>query len=108
MQQILLRVYSRVVSTDSRKLRSYKAFTAETYGELLPSFTSEVLEKLNLLPTQKFYDLGSGVGNTTFQAALEFGACSSGGCEIMEHASKLTELQAGLIQNIWQYWDYKN
>lgn len=98
MQQILLRVYSRVVSTDSRKLRSYKAFTAETYGELLPSFTSEVLEKLNLLPTQKFYDLGSGVGNTTFQAALEFGACSSGGCEIMEHASKLTELQAELIQ----------
>ena len=57
-----------------------------------------MLEKLNLLPTQKFYDLGSGVGNTTFQAALEFGACSSGGCEIMEHASKLTELQAGLIQ----------
>ena len=54
MQQILLRVYSRVVSTDSRKLRSYKAFTAETYGELLPSFTSEVLEKLNLLPTQSF------------------------------------------------------
>lgn len=98
MQQILLRVYSRVVSTDSRKLRSYKAFTAETYGELLPSFTSEVLEKLNLLPTQKFYDLGSGVGNTTFQAALEFGACSSGGCEIMDHASKLTELQAELIQ----------
>ncbi|EGW31747.1 uncharacterized protein SPAPADRAFT_140015 [Spathaspora passalidarum NRRL Y-27907] len=98
IQQILLRVYSRIVSTDSRKLRSYKAFTAEVYGELLPSFTSEVLEKVKLLPTQKFYDLGSGVGNTTFQAALEFGACLSGGCELMEHASKLTNLQTGLIQ----------
>ncbi|KAL6453034.1 DOT1 Histone-lysine N-methyltransferase [Candida maltosa Xu316] len=98
MQQILLRVYSRVVSTDSRKLRSYKAFTAEVYGELLPSFTSEVLEKVNLLPTQKFYDLGSGVGNTTFQAALEFGANVSGGCELMDHASHLTTLQSGLIQ----------
>lgn len=97
IQQILLRVYSRVVSTDSRKLRSYKAFTAEVYGELLPSFTSEVLEKVNLLPSQKFYDLGSGVGNTTFQAALEFGAAVSGGCELMEHASKLTELQQGLM-----------
>ncbi|KAK6465788.1 histone methylation protein DOT1-domain-containing protein, partial [Scheffersomyces coipomensis] len=98
IQQILLRVYSRVVSTDSRKLRSYKAFTAEVYGELLPSFTSEVLEKVNLLPNQKFYDLGSGVGNTTFQAALEYGAAISGGCELMNHASKLTTLQEGLIQ----------
>ncbi|KAK6204686.1 histone methylation protein DOT1-domain-containing protein [Scheffersomyces amazonensis] len=98
VQQILLRVYSRIVSTDSRKLRSYKAFTAEVYGELLPSFTSEVLEKVNLRPEQKFYDLGSGVGNTTFQAALEYGVCVSGGCELMQHASKLTLLQEGLIQ----------
>ncbi|CAK7919463.1 histone-lysine N-methyltransferase, H3 lysine-79 specific [[Candida] anglica] len=93
MQQILLRIYSRVVSPDSQKLRSYKAFTAEVYGELLPSFTSEVLTKVGLRPEQKFYDLGSGVGNTTFQAALEFGACFSGGCELMEHASNLTKIQ---------------
>lgn len=98
IQQILVRVYSRIVSTDSRKLRSYKAFTAEVYGELLPSFTSEVLEKVQLKPTQRFYDLGSGVGNTTLQAALEFGACCSGGCEIMDHASNLTTLQENLIQ----------
>ena len=97
VQQILLRIYSRIVSTESRKLRSYKAFTAEVYGELLPSFTSEVLTKVNLQPRHKFYDLGSGVGNTTFQAALEFGAHLSGGCEIMEHASKLTELQTMLL-----------
>lgn len=97
MHQILLRIYSRVVSTDSRKLRSYKAFTAEVYGELLPSFTSEVLEKVKLLPNQKFYDLGSGVGNTTLQAALEFGAQVSGGCELMEHASKLCKLQENLM-----------
>lgn len=98
LQQILLRIYSRIVSTESRKLRSYKAFTAEVYGELLPSFTSEVLTKVNLQPHHKFYDLGSGVGNTTFQAALEFGVHLSGGCEIMEHASKLTELQTILLK----------
>lgn len=97
VQQILLRIYSRIVSTESRKLRSYKAFTAEVYGELLPSFTSEVLTKVNLQPQHKFYDLGSGVGNTTFQAALEFGVHLSGGCELMEHASKLTELQTMLL-----------
>ncbi|CAN3358978.1 histone-lysine N-methyltransferase, H3 lysine-79 specific [Diutina catenulata] len=96
-QQILLRVYARVVSTNSRKLRAYKSFTAEVYGELLPSFTSEVLEKVGLRPNQKFYDLGSGVGNTTFQAALEFGAAMAGGCELMEHASKLTALQEALL-----------
>lgn len=97
MQQLLLRAYIRVVSPDLRKLRSYKAFTAEVYGELLPSFVSEVLTKVNLLPTQKFYDLGSGVGNTTLQAALEFGAAFSGGCEIMEHASHLTQLQVNFL-----------
>lgn len=98
LQQILLKVYSRVVSPDSHKLRSYKAFTAEVYGELLPSFTSEVLTKVDLRPTQKFYDLGSGVGNTTLQAALEFGAQVSGGCELMGHASYLTNLQEIVLQ----------
>ncbi|CAH2355856.1 histone-lysine N-methyltransferase, H3 lysine-79 specific [[Candida] railenensis] len=98
LQQILLKVYSRVVSPDSHKLRSYKAFTAEVYGELLPSFTSEVLTKVDLRPAQKFYDLGSGVGNTTLQAALEFGAQVSGGCELMGHASYLTNLQDIVLQ----------
>lgn len=97
LQQIMLRVYARVVSVNSRKLRSYKAFTAEVYGELLPSFISEVLEKIDIRPNQKFYDLGSGVGNAVFQAALEFGAIS-GGCELMKHASKLTRLQELLMQ----------
>lgn len=97
MHQLLIRVYSRVVSTRSSKLRRYKAFTAEVYGELLPSFISEVLTKVNFQPDQKFYDLGSGVGNTSFQAALEFGATFSGGCELMPHASKLTEMQQRVL-----------
>lgn len=98
VQQLLLRAYTRIVSPDSRKLRCYKAFTAEVYGELLPSFVSEVLSKVGMKPDDKFYDLGSGVGNTTFQAALEFGVKDSGGCEVMKHASKLTELQENFMQ----------
>lgn len=97
-QQLLLRAYIRIVSPDSRNLRFYKAFTAEVYGELLPSFVSEVLTKVGLKPDDKFYDLGSGVGNTTFQAALEFGVKDSGGCEVMKHASKLTALQEIFMQ----------
>ncbi|WPK26782.1 hypothetical protein PUMCH_004143 [Australozyma saopauloensis] len=98
VQQLLLRTYSRIVSPHSRKLRSYKAFSAEVYGELLPSFVSEVLSKVDLQPHHKFYDLGSGVGNTTFQAALEFGVHESGGCEIMGHASYLTSRQEIFLQ----------
>lgn len=104
VQQLLLRAYTRIVSPDSKKLRSYKAFTAEVYGELLPSFVSEVLSKVGLTPDQKFYDLGSGVGNTTFQAALEFGVKDSGGCEIMKHASKLTSLQDTYIKKQMKEW----
>lgn len=98
VHQLLLRAYTRIVSPDSRKLRCYKAFTAEVYGELLPLFVSEVLTKVGLKPTDRFYDLGLGVGNTTLQAALEFGVADSGGCEIMEHASKLTRLQEEFMQ----------
>lgn len=98
VHQLLLRAYSRIVSPQSRKLRSYKAFSAEVYGELLPCFVSEVLKKVDLKPHHKFYDLGSGVGNTTFQAALEFGVHESGGCEIMEHASSLAFLQEIFLQ----------
>lgn len=98
IQQILLRAYTRIVSPNSRKLRNYKAFTAEVYGELLPSFVSEVLTKVGLKPEHKFYDLGSGVGNTTFQAALEFGVKESGGCEVMSHASELTVQQEIFLQ----------
>lgn len=98
IHQILTTAYTRIVGPNSRKLRSYKAFTAEVYGELLPSFISEVLTKVGLEPKHLFYDLGSGVGNTTFQAALEFGVKESGGCEIMSHASSLTSLQEHFLQ----------
>ncbi|GEQ68817.1 hypothetical protein JCM33374_g2486 [Metschnikowia sp. JCM 33374] len=96
--QLLMRAYTRIVSPSSRKLRSYKAFSAEVYGELLPSFVSEVLTKIDYQPNKKFYDLGCGVGNTTLQAALEFGAEKSGGCEIMDHASLLAGQQELFMQ----------
>ena len=41
---------------------------------------------------QIFVDLGSGVGNCVLQAALEVG-CESCGCEMMDKACNLAELQ---------------
>lgn len=107
VHQLILRTYTRIVSPESRKLRSYKAFSAEVYGELLPSFVSEVLTKIDLQPHHKFYDLGCGVGNTTFQAALEYGVQKSGGCEIMPHASELTALQEIFMRKQLQVFGLK-
>ncbi|CDK29027.1 unnamed protein product [Kuraishia capsulata CBS 1993] len=90
--EILNQCYSRSVSPNSRKLRDYKAFSNFVYGELLPNFLTTVYNQVGLNHTHRFIDLGSGVGNCTLQAALEFGA-ESAGCEIMDHASTLSELQ---------------
>ncbi|ANZ76634.1 BA75_03361T0 [Komagataella pastoris] len=90
--EVLNQVYSRTVSPNSKKLRQYKAFSNYVYGELLPNFLTQAFNEVKLDSSSKFIDLGSGVGNCVFQAALEYG-CESFGCEIMEHASFLSELQ---------------
>ncbi|KAI0462672.1 hypothetical protein LJB42_004168 [Komagataella kurtzmanii] len=90
--EILNQVYARTVSPNSKKLRQYKAFSNYVYGELLPNFLTQAFNEVKLDSSSKFIDLGSGVGNCVFQAALEYG-CESFGCEIMEHASFLSELQ---------------
>lgn len=86
-------VYSRVVYLNHRKLKKYKAFSSQTYGELLPSFLTSVYQQCNLSRDHIFMDLGSGVGNCVFQAALEFDCKLSFGCELMESASECTEMQ---------------
>lgn len=92
LHEILNQCYSRTVSPNVQTLRSYKAFSNEVYGELLPSFLSTVYDKTGLDHTKTFIDLGSGVGNCVLQAALEYGS-ESYGCEIMSNASKLSDLQ---------------
>ncbi|QLG72813.1 hypothetical protein HG535_0D05220 [Zygotorulaspora mrakii] len=86
-------VYSRSILPSFRKLKEYEAFSSYVYGELLPSFLSDVYSKCELEPNHVFMDLGSGVGNCVVQAALEYGCKLSFGCEIMPNASELTEEQ---------------
>lgn len=93
LERILTQTYSRTVSPRVHMLRQYENGTDNVYGELLPKFLSVILKKdVELKSNQVFVDLGSGVGNCVLQAALEVG-CESWGCEMMENACDLAELQ---------------
>lgn len=93
LERILTQTYSRTVSPRVHMLRHYQNGTDNVYGELLPKFISLILKKdTKMKSNQIFVDLGSGVGNCVLQAALEVG-CESWGCEMMENACELAELQ---------------
>ncbi|CAI8510690.1 unnamed protein product [Pichia kudriavzevii] len=96
--ELLNQCYLRRVLPDSKKLSNYKAFSNEVYGELMPAFLSSVYRACNLNSRSCFIDLGSGVGNCVIQASLEFG-CESYGVEIVEHASRLGDLQLAEFNN---------
>lgn len=92
IERLLLQIYSRTVSPRVGSLRQYENGTDNVYGELLPRFLSQIFRDTKLKSDQIFVDLGSGVGNAVLQAALEIG-CESWGCEVMENACDLAELQ---------------
>lgn len=93
IERILTQTYSRTVSLHVGLLRHYENGTDNVYGELLPKFISSILRRdTKMNSTHVFVDLGSGVGNVVLQAALEIG-CESWGCEMMDNACDLAELQ---------------
>ncbi|WEW60991.1 Nucleosomal histone H3-Lys79 methylase [Emydomyces testavorans] len=92
VERILTQVYSRTVSPRVDSLRQYENGTDNVYGELLPRLISEIFAETRLKSDQIFVDLGSGVGNVVLQAALEIG-CESWGCEMMQNACDLADLQ---------------
>lgn len=104
VERILTQTYSRTVSLHVRDLGQYENGTDNVYGELLPKFISDILRKDTKLKShQVFVDLGSGVGNVVLQAALETG-CESWGCEIMDKACNLAELQEKEFRARCQLW----
>jgi len=92
IERLLTQTYSRTVSPRVGSLRQYENGTDNVYGELLPRFLSKIFKDTKLKSDHIFVDLGSGVGNAVLQAALEVG-CESWGCEVMENACDLAELQ---------------
>lgn len=103
VERILTQVYSRTVSPRVDSLRRYENGTDNVYGELLPRLVSEIFAETRLKSDQIFVDLGSGVGNVVLQAALEIG-CESWGCEMMQNACDLAELQKREFQARCRLW----
>ena len=106
VERILNQVYVRTVSPKVEKLREYKGFSDNTYGELLPPFCSQIFRDTRLDSTSVFLDLGSGVGNVVLQAALETG-CESHGIEMMENPCKLARAQAVEFPARCRIWGLK-
>ncbi|KLJ11997.1 histone-lysine N-methyltransferase, H3 lysine-79 specific [Blastomyces silverae] len=103
VERILTQTYARTVSPRVESLRQYENGTDNVYGELLPRFISEIFKQTKLKSNQVFVDLGSGVGNVVLQAALEIG-CESWGCEMMQNACDVAELQGREFEARCRLW----
>lgn len=103
IERILTQIYSRTVSPRVESLRQYENGTDNVYGELLPRFISSIFKETGLKSNHVFVDLGSGVGNVVLQAALEIG-CESWGCEMMQNACDLAELQQSEFKARCRLW----
>ncbi|QSS65553.1 histone-lysine N-methyltransferase [Histoplasma capsulatum] len=103
VERILTQTYSRTVSPRVESLRQYENGTDNVYGELLPRFISDIFKQTKLKSDQVFVDLGSGVGNVVLQAALEIG-CESWGCEVMQNACDVAELQGREFEARCRLW----
>ncbi|KAJ5122289.1 hypothetical protein N7526_009226 [Penicillium atrosanguineum] len=103
VERILTQIYARTVSPRVESLRQYENGTDNVYGELLPRFISNIFKETKLKSGQVFVDLGSGVGNVVLQAALEIG-CESWGCEMMNNACDLAELQQSEFKARCRLW----
>ncbi|KAK8124498.1 histone-lysine N-methyltransferase- H3 lysine-79 specific [Apiospora kogelbergensis] len=90
---ILTQVYDRTVAPKVELLNKYQAGSDNVYGELRYPFVRHILhEHCHMTSDQVYVDLGSGVGNTVLQAALEIG-CRSYGCEIVEQSCNFADAQ---------------
>lgn len=103
VERILTQIYSRTVSPRVESLRQYENGTDNVYGELLPRFISNIFKETGLKSGQVFVDMGSGVGNVVLQAALEIG-CESWGCEMMQNACDLAQLQQAEFRARCRLW----
>ncbi|KAJ6119698.1 hypothetical protein N7523_003978 [Penicillium sp. IBT 18751x] len=103
VERILTQIYARTVSPRVESLRQYENGTDNVYGELLPRFISNIFKETKLKSGQVFVDLGSGVGNVVLQAALEIG-CESWGCEMMNNACDLADLQQSEFKARCRLW----
>ncbi|CAG8621963.1 10187_t:CDS:2 [Acaulospora morrowiae] len=80
IHHIVQQVYDRVVAPHVDIIKKGRG-KSEDYGELLPPFIDDIIEKTKLNRDSVFFDLGSGVGNVLLQVAAQVG-CNVYGVEI--------------------------
>jgi [histone H3]-lysine79 N-trimethyltransferase len=103
VHRIVEETYQRCVGPNIDKLREYKAFSSNVYGELTPAFVSSIIALTGLHSDCLFMDLGSGVGNVVLQAALETG-CRAYGIEQREDTAALAEEQCTQVHLRARMW----
>ncbi|KAF8439466.1 S-adenosyl-L-methionine-dependent methyltransferase [Boletus edulis BED1] len=105
--KVVLRIvdetYQRCVGPNIKNLHRYEAFSSEVYGELMPSFTSDIIAATGLNSSSLLMDLGSGVGNVLLQASLQTG-CRSYGIELLEGPANVARQQWKQFQKRCQMW----
>ncbi|KAF8554538.1 DOT1-domain-containing protein [Imleria badia] len=103
MLRIVDETYQRCVGPNIKNLRRYEAFSSEVYGELMPSFTSDIIAATGLNSSSLLMDLGSGVGNILLQASLQTG-CRSYGIELLEGPANVARQQWKQFQKRCRMW----
>lgn len=107
VQRIVDETYQRAVAPHAKQLKRYQSFSSEVYGELLPSFVSDIFRAAGLREDSLFLDLGSGVGNVVLQASLETG-CKSYGIEIMPSPARLARSQLEQFKMRCKMWGVRH
>ncbi|KAI9068146.1 DOT1-domain-containing protein [Trametes sanguinea] len=103
VQRIIDETYQRAVGPHVHRLTRYEAFSSEVYGELMPTFVTDIIKATGLREGMLFVDLGAGVGNVVLQAALETG-CRAYGIEIMPEPAKIGRSQLEQFRTRCRMW----
>lgn len=81
---------------DVSLLRRYAAGSSEVYGELLPRFVDEIIQRLHVGPSDTVVDIGCGIGSVLIQCALQTG-CRAKGVEIRAELVEIGEAMMRLV-----------
>jgi [histone H3]-lysine79 N-trimethyltransferase len=103
LMRIMDEIYQRCVGPHIRSLVRYEAFSSSVYGELMPTFVSDIVAATHLSPSSLFLDLGSGVGNVVIQASLQTG-CRSFGIELMPGPAQVAREQLEEVKRRCRMW----
>jgi [histone H3]-lysine79 N-trimethyltransferase len=103
VMRVVEEAYQRTVGPNVSSLHAYEAFSSHVYGELMPTFISDIVTATRLRPGKLLLDLGCGVGNVCIQASLQSG-CDSYGIEILPAPAKIARGQLEHFRKRVRMW----